>query len=254
MKRLTNCLFVGMICFLFIGEAHALTFTIDYSNMLVGGEINGAVLEPSPVTADVATDLVGTLEVTCDNFDAPTTLQITSGNIDVLPNLADGPFRPGIGGTDSAAPGDFAFQANPNELIELALRDIQFELSSDSLTVSGNEMFSANLIEFEVDNGALDMRSPSMGGNGYDLAGLMCNPTGDELGTLLKLDPNGDIYQLSFIYERTIDISGLDSSIAAGSYLSLQGTITAQTEAVPEPSSLIMLCLGATVFLVRRRS
>ncbi len=205
----------------------ALTFAIDHSSMVVSGWINGAELKPNPAPAGVAAGLSGTLDVIIDDLDSPTILQIQSGSMDVATNIGDGKFRPGIDGADSTAYGDFAFESKTGELIELALRNILFDFSSTILSVSGYERFSAEQVQMEVNGGALDVRSSSMGGHGYDMAGLLAVPKDEELGILVETTTSG-VYELSFVYNRTIDISGLSSSIAVGSYLTLQGTIAAE--------------------------
>ncbi len=234
------------------GLPSARTFTIRHSNMVVGGMINGANLEPEPVPAGFAAGLSGTVDVMVDNWGAPTIIQLQNGSVDVATNYGDGPFRPGIDGDDSADYGDFAFQADvsPTEIIELAIRDLVLGFDSGILPVVGHERFSAEQIQMEVASGALDIRSPAMGGHRYDMTGLSATADQEEMGVLLEIDPSG-IYELAFIYERTIDISGLSPHIDAGSYLTLQGTLAA--EGIPEPSTFTMLCLGAIGVLAYAR-
>jgi len=213
-----------------VNDMSEYTFTIADSTMIVSGVINGAALVP-PIgkePANTAAGLSGTLQVVVNDLDHATTIQIQSGSIDVATNNGDGPFRPGVGGTNGADYGDFGLvaEASVSELIEVAIRDLVFDFSSNVLPVDGFVHFFAHQIQMDVASGFLDVLSPAMGSHRYDLTSLEAVPTDEEMGGLVETSPG--VYEISFIYERTIDISGLSSSIQEGSYLTISGVLAAE--------------------------
>ncbi|NLE38546.1 MAG: tandem-95 repeat protein [Pirellulaceae bacterium] len=206
-------------------------FVITDQDLRVSGVINGATLTPTPAPAFRAEGVVGQINVLADNLDDPTKIKITGGTADVTPNFAIGPVWPGIGGVDPATWGDFAFQADVGvgNLIELAIRDLILDFSSDWISLSGGLQFEPDEIVIGCDTGYLDMLSPVTGGERVTLTGITAVPSGvPQTGILWGPDELfEDIYELTINYDRIIDLTGLTSSISAGSYLKISGVITA---------------------------
>jgi len=216
-----------------IGEMEPLTFTLaDSCALVVGGRINGATLHTriGKEPANTAAGLTGTLQVSLDDLDHPTVLQITGGTMDVMQNIPDGPFRPGIGGTDSSAYGDFELigEVSVSELIELAIRDFIFSFSSDVLPVTSFSHFQGEDIQMALGSGFLDILSPAMGSNRYNMSGLVTNSVNIEAGEYGESESQPGTYELTFIYDRTIDIGGLSPLISDDSYLTVWGVVVAE--------------------------
>jgi hypothetical protein len=227
-------------------SAGALTFNVssDCSTMMLSGTVLGAPLEPASWSSDMAARLTGTLEVLLDDPANPTRLSIASGRLDVTKNTAEGKFLPGPGGTGVPAYADFAFTADAaGDLVELALRELLISLSTDGmLSLSGPASaarFDANLIDTSVSAGFADVRSSGLGGSRIDLTGLVAEPTIDETGIL---DTSGDVYELMFVYQRTIDLSDQ----IPDTVLTVWGAFMAEgVNDVPEPSNMTILVSGA---------
>lgn len=232
-----------------VAEMTTRTFDLTDSNtMTVTGMINGATIVAPPLNAPANTAVGvedGSFQVALDNLDNPTAIQFQTGSVDITTNEGDGPFRPGVGGVDGTAYGDFELQAGggTTELVEMAIRDLTLDISSDVLTVFGFEQFVSDEVQMSVGSGWLDIRSPSIGEQRFDLSGLLAVPVEtiiQDMGTLVETE---GVYTLSFNYERHIDISGFSTSIQAGSYLTIYGHIEVQFST----TGLIGTAVGDTV-------
>lgn len=229
--------------------APAMVFELtNGSTMMISGTVLGTPLEPAVASSGFAFGLTGSFDVLVDDLGNPTQMTIASGTLDIGANIADGPFLPGVGGTNTPANADFAFTASvaPSDVVKMAIRSLLLSLSSDGpLMLSGSRdaaAFRADLIGCTVAGGFSDVYSPSLGGTRIDLAGMTATPTEEETG-ILNMTPDiwHDVYGLTFVYERTIDLSAQ----IPGTVLTISGTIDAECAAdVPEPSTVTILVSG----------
>ncbi|MBN1589454.1 MAG: tandem-95 repeat protein, partial [Pirellulales bacterium] len=234
-----------------------LTFDISSTtSVYVTGQLFGQPLTAQVSSSDYGVSPFGSLQVIVDDLDNPSQLNIVSGTLDFEVNMPD-PLRPGEYGSDGSAYADLAFNDVNSQDIEMAIRDLIFDLSTNGFVTvtSGASKFDASLLNITVDTGHADIRRPAGSGR-YEMADLIAASPGSETGTLL---PRGNIYELECVSSRTIDLSGL---IGGNSYLSLVMTITAEydptgsglmgTESVPteEAGTLVHATLSHDPTLV----
>ncbi|MGD9127842.1 MAG: hypothetical protein PVH19_10745, partial [Planctomycetia bacterium] len=207
------------------------TFSSSTSTLItISGMIGGEELSAAPTDADKSGIVVGNQVVALDDYDNPTTITFVSGSLDPTSDTTD--IRPGIGGTDTSAPGDFGMS---NSSIELAIRDLVLGLSSTSLTLTAGTLFSASDIDVDFSLGTIDYLLSNGTGSTIDLTTKDVTIQTGRSGNLYDVD--GEKFIL-YSCEYTLDLSdtfGADSYIVfdltfevVENTASIMGTVAAE--------------------------
>ena len=200
------------------------SFDLDSSSVTVSGTIGGESLGASPGQNDTLTNsylISGSMAVAFDDYDTPTNMTIASGTLD--PGLYDGPdLPPGIGGIDSTAPANFGLA---NDSIKLAIRNLNFSFTSNSLPVTAGTYFVASDVSIAFSSGTIDYLRSNGSHGSIDLTSEMVSIKSDASGSIQTFGANKAIY---YTCEYTVDLS---SVFGANSEIVFAVTIDANYDA-----------------------
>ncbi len=243
MRSLTSGL-LCLLCLGFVSELHAdiVVFNVVGTSALTlsgnaspGG--NNFPYENQGGAASLTTTYLGTITVNVDNVFGPGTISFQSAsvvaNLNAIPNLS-----PAVGGGVSGNPG--SAPANYGVTIPAvggvgALRDISFNIASTNTGVTAGA-FAVTNQTWSYNTGNFDVNSPALGQGRVNL--LATSPTGLNSGSLGSYSVTGNTATL--VLPTSVAIAFNDTLTGINIYT---GTITA-IAAVPEPSSIALLCTG----------
>lgn len=201
--------------------------------------------------ASLTTTYLGTITVNVDNVLGPSTISFQSANLTAnLNSIAN--LSPQVGGGAAGAPG--SAPANYGVTIPAvggvgALRDIAFNIASANTGVAGGAFSVTNQVWSYNPGSSFDVNAPALGQGRVDLR--VTSPTGLNTGTAGSYTVVGNTATL--VLPTAVSILFNDGLTGTNTY---NGTITA-IAAVPEPSSIALLCIcgigGALVRYRKRR-
>ena len=209
--------------------------SISWTGVSVAGTIAGVELEPSPSDAAHADATSGSLEIIFDDYINPTGMEILSGYLDV--DAYDGPpteIQPGLEDTDTA---DFGLE---NDLIQLALRDVVFNFSSEPVAVNAGTYFDTSAVDVALVSGTIDYLTTSGLHGSFDLVGESLHTQQMGNGFLNNWE---SAKSLCLFCDYTVDLSGV---FGAGSELTFMLILDAECDPSSSPSVAAISTATAT--------
>ena len=202
-----------------VGDQH--TYTTNSSTLInVTGEVGGVELDPTPNDAGESDFVSGSQVIAFSNDGSKDYITFVSGSLNPTskgPNL-----RPGIGGADTSAPGDFALS---NDSIEIAIRDLAMSLSSDPLELTSGTRFSASNVNVSFSLGTIDYRFKTSGiGGTIQLNSKNVSIATDKTGQYTTEGGNMITYRCQYTVDLS-DVLGTDSYLVFDlTYEAYEGT------------------------------
>ena len=218
--------------------ADTYSFDLGDSSVIVSGSIGGESLSAPTGYLDADRtnqSLAGSIAVTLDNYDSPSTLSVVSGSMDtgLYEGSVNNTLQPGPGGVSSGAAANLALA---NDTIQIAFRNLNFSFSSSTLPVTAGITFNASNIDIGLSSGTLDYRTTNGSSSGsIDLTSKTISIESNISGSIYNF---GSTKSITYICEYTIDLS---SHFGAGSEIVFRMTLDASYD----PSVPIMGTVSA---------